>query len=235
MLRKYLSKKVSKIKGESYQIDNHISFRDLLSIVHERIFMKIRGFLSKPYFKKSQGSLFIGKRVTIKHKKSISLGSNVTIKDNCYINALSIEGVFIGNNFSLGRSSIIECTGVLSELGSSLHIGNNVGISSRLFMSVRGQISVGDNTIFGPNVSLISENHNYKNPDVLIRFQGTNRRGISIGNDCWIGANAVILDGVSIGDGAVVASGAIVTKDVLPLTVVAGVPAKIISVRKSEI
>lgn len=65
----------------------------------------------------------------------------------------------IGNNFSLGQNSIIECTGVIRELGESLVIGDNVGISANAFISVRGKVKIGDSTIFGPGVSLFSENH----------------------------------------------------------------------------
>ena len=140
-------------------------------------------------------------------------------------------GIKIGNNFSLGQNSIIECTGVIRELGESLVIGDNVGISANAFISVRGKVKIGDSTIFGPGVSLFSENHIFEDKSTPIYLQGATRKGIEIGKDCWIGANATILDGVKIGNGCIVAAGAVVNHDVPSYTIVGGVPAKTIKNR----
>lgn len=176
--------------------------------------------------------MFIGKRVSIKSKGHIKCGSGVTINDDCSINALCRGGVEIGNNFSLGKGSVIECTGVIRELGESLKIGNDVGISPSAFISVRGNVSIGDSTIFGPGVKIFSENHIFESTETPIYLQGASRKGISIGEDCWIGANAVILDGVTIGKGCVIAAGAVVNCDIPDYSVAGGVPAKIIKSRK---
>ncbi len=100
------------------------------------------------------------------------------------------------------------------------------------FYGCAGGITIGDDTIFGNFISLHSENHNYSDLDIPIRLQGVNRQGISIGKDCWIGAKATILDGVKIGNGCIVATGAVVTKGSYPdFSILGGVPAKIISKR----
>ena len=120
------------------------------------------------------------------------------------IDALSKGGIKIGKNFSIGRNSIIECTGVLRKLGESLEIGENVGIAANAFIAVRGNLKIGSNTIFGPNVSIHTENHNFGELDKPIRLQGATRKGVEIGEDCWIGSKAVILDGVKIGNHVIV-------------------------------
>lgn len=228
---KLVSKIISKIKHREYQVDESISSSDLLGILVTKSLMLVRGIFKKSGFKKSGRIAFIGKNVKIKSKKHIECGSGLTIEDNCIINALCKNGVHIGDNFSLGRNSVIECTGVIRDLGDELIIGNDVGIAANAFISVRGKVSIGSSTIFGPGVKLFSENHIFSDRDTPIFLQGATKKGISIGEDCWIGADAVILDGVTIGKGCVVAAGAVVTKDVPDYSIVGGIPAKIISNR----
>ena len=92
-------------------------------------------------------------------------------------------------------------------------------------------MEIGDDTIFGNYVSLHSENHNYQDKNIPIRLQGVTRKGIKIGRDCWIGSKATILDGSVIGDGCIVAAGAVVRGVIPPYSIVGGVPAKIIKSR----
>lgn len=228
---KLVSKIISKIKHREYTVDESISSTDLIGILISKLFMLIRGAFKKAGFKKSGKIAFIGKNVKIKSKKHIVCGTGLTIDDGCYINALCKNGVTIGNNFSLGRNSTIECTGVIRDLGDSLIIGDDVGISANAFFSVRGKVSIGSSTIFGPGVKLFSENHIFTDRDTPIYLQGADKKGITIGEDCWIGADAIILDGVTIGKGSIVASGAVVNKDVPEYSIVGGVPAKIIGNR----
>ena len=152
--------------------------------------------------------------------------------DKPKINVLLKPSPQIGNNFSIGRNSIIECTGVLRELGESFEIGENVGIAANAFIAVRGKLKIGNDTIFGPGVSIHTENHNFNEVDKPIRLQGATRKGVEIGEDCWIGSKSVILDGVKIGSHVIVAAGAVVNKDVPDYAIVGGVPAKIIKMRK---
>ena len=131
----------------------------------------------------------------------------------------------------MGRNSIIDCTGVVSELGECLKIGKNVGISPNLVMFVRGKVEIGDDVIIGPNVTIVSENHNHEMNDLPIRLQGVSRKGIKIGNNCWLGANVTVLDGVTIGDTSIIAAGSLVNKDVGSNCIFGGVPAKLIRQR----
>jgi acetyltransferase-like isoleucine patch superfamily enzyme len=165
-------------------------------------------------------------------RKKVSLGKTITIGDNVEINALSKSGVSIGDNVSILKGTIIECTGVIRELGEGLIIGNNVGIAQNCFIQVRGKVVIGDNVIFGPNVSIFSENHCFSDPEMPVSMQGVSRKGVTVEEGAWIGTRAVILDGVNIGKNSIVAAGSIVTKDVPPYTIVGGIPARIIKNRK---
>ena len=233
-MRKILNKLISKIKGEKYEIDEAISISTMFGLIWTKGMMVLRGILRKPFFNKSKGILFIGKRVKIKNKKKITFNGSATIEDGCFIEALSKGGIEIGNNFSLGRNSIIECTGVIRELGEKLIIGQNVGIAANAFIAMRGKVEIGNDTIFGPGVSIHAENHNFKDLDKPIRLQGATRKGIKIGKNCWIGSKVIILDGVNIGDNVIIGAGAVVTKDIPDYAIAAGVPAKIIKMRKEE-
>jgi acetyltransferase-like isoleucine patch superfamily enzyme len=80
-------------------------------------------------------------------------------------------------------------------------------------------------------VQVISGSHIFDNPDVPVRFQGTAYGNVSIGEDCWLGTNVVVLPGVTIGKGAVVGAGAVVTKDVPEYAIALGIPAKVVGHR----
>lgn len=98
-------------------------------------------------------------------------------------------------------------------------------------MGCAGGIEIGDDTIIGNYVSFHSENHNFQVRDIPIRLQGVNRKGIKIGQNCWIGAKATILDGTQIGNGCVIAAGAVVSGIFPDNVVIGGVPARIIKNR----
>ena len=95
-------------------------------------------------------------------------------------------------------------------------------------------MSLGINTDnhFGNYVSLHAENHIFSDVEPPVRFQGVTHQGISIGRNCWTGAKVTILDGVSVGDGCVIAAGAVVTTQFPANCIIGGVPAKIIKYRE---
>lgn len=233
MIKHAIERVVARIKGEPYALDESLTSIDCISILVTKAFDLLRGILRSPGFKRSRFPLFVGKQVTIKHARKINLGRGVTIGNSVAINALSKHGIEIGDNVSIGDGSIIECTGVIRALGDGLIIGNRVGISKNAYISVRGRVKIGDDCIFGPNVSIQSENHSFdKGVDVPIRLQGEVREGVTIENDCWVGCNAVILDGVTVGAHSVIGAGAVVTSDIPPKSVAVGVPARVIKARQ---
>ena len=110
-----------------------------------------------------------------------------------------------------------------TDCGKNIHFGKNIFVNSGCRFQDQGGIWIGDNTLIGHNAVLATLNHD---PDPKKRANLIPSR-IVIGRDVWLGANATVLPGVTIGDGAIVAAGAVVTKDVPPNTVVGGVPAKV--------
>lgn len=111
-----------------------------------------------------------------------------------------------------------------TDCGRNIFIGENVFINSGCKFQDQGGIYLGDRVLIGHNVVLATLNHDLnpaKRGDMV-------PEAIHIGNDVWLGSGCIVLPGVTIGDGAVVAAGAVVTQDVAPFTVVGGVPAKLI-------
>ena len=223
---------IQKLGRSNYRIDNKLSKKEIFIILRYRLFQILRGFILKLKIKSSSGIIFKGRNVNIFHYHKIRAGKSLILEDNVTINALSIDGIIFGNNVTIQNNTIIECTGVISELGAGLIIGNNVGIAPNCFIQVRGNVNIGSNVLFGPGVYLFSENHNYSNVDKFINEQGTSRNGVIIKDGVWVGSRSIILDGVAVGENSIVAAGSVVTKNIPPFEIWGGVPAKFIKKRK---
>lgn len=111
-----------------------------------------------------------------------------------------------------------------TDFGKNITIGKEVFINSGCHFQDQGGIEIGDGALIGHNVVLATINHDL-DPE---KNRKNHYAPIKIGSHVWIGSNATVLPGVTIGDWAVVAAGAVVTKDVPPMTVVGGVPAKVL-------
>ena len=117
-----------------------------------------------------------------------------------------------------------------TDFGKNIHLGSNVFINAGCKFQDQGGIYIGDDVLIGHNVVLATLNHD-ENPENRANLIAN---PIRIGNKVWIGYNATILPGVSVGDGAIIAAGAVVTKDVGENSIVAGVPAKFIRKVKTD-
>jgi maltose O-acetyltransferase len=129
-----------------------------------------------------------------------------------------------GTNVNVEQKAYFQ-NGFAIEIGDNSGIGVNANISNDTIL--------GNNVLMGPDVMIISSSHQYRSRNLLVREQGYETpRPVIIDDDVWIGARVVILGGVHIYTGAVIGAGAVVTKDIAPYTVVAGVPAKEINHRQ---
>lgn len=224
--------KCLKLAGKNdFHMDGRIGVGYILRICWKYGWMMVRGKLLSLGYKKIAGSVFVGRGVQLWEKRYLTLGAKTKLHDKVKIDALSTDGVIIGENCVLGRNTCIECTGSLQHLGKGVTIGNGTTFGSDCFFGAAGGISIGNDVMAGQFIRFHSENHNFKDHDKLIKDQGVTHKGIEIGNNCWIGAGAVFLDGAKIGNGCVVAANAVVTKQFPDNTVIGGVPAKVISNR----
>lgn len=118
------------------------------------------------------------------------------------------------------------------ENGRNLVIEDDVDLAMGVVLVSPGGLRIGARTLVGYRTQIFSTNHLIPGPTEKIFSAGHTKNPVNIGADVWIGAAAVILPGVTIGDGAVIAAGSIVTKDVPPLAIVGGVPARLIRYRE---
>jgi len=176
---------------------------------------------------KMDGTAAIERNVRLRFASRIRLGRGAYLDEGVYIHACP-DGVEIG-------------AGTLVMHGSVLHVYNfrglphafiRIGVDSLVgeYSVIRGQggVTIGDRVYTSPGTQIIAVNHIFNDPQRPFVEQGITAEGIVIEDDVWLGSNCVITDGVRVGKGAVVAAGAVVTKDVLPHTIVAGVPAKVL-------
>ena len=136
------------------------------------------------------------------------------------------RNIRFGGDCAVDRNVTIQCT--LNEIKIGRHVTFNFGTL------VQGKVVIGDDVMVAPNVTIVGGNHGTEVCDIPMRRQACAVKGIWIGDDVWIAAGATILDGVRIGSGAVVGAGSAVTKDVPPMAIVGGNPARVIRYRDRE-
>ena len=160
--------------------------------------------------------------------KKLTLGKNAQFKPTSRVSIFDKTGkITIGKNFSMGYNSELYTWNQAIEIGDHTSINDNC--------KIYGDVKIGVNCLFASNIYVSSGVHNIIfSPALPIKLQdklNTINKPIIIEDDCWIGFGVVIMPGIYIGKGAVIGSNAVVTKDVFPYTINAGVPAKVISKR----
>ncbi len=156
--------------------------------------------------------------------KRIFLGHRVFVGQYSYLDGQT-SFLRLGNDVHLARF----CTFRAGERGITIHDG--AGINTRAYVDGNGQVEIGPNALLSPGVQVISGNHVFARADVPIRDQGTAYGKVTIGEDCWLGTNVIVLPGVTIGRGSVVGAGAVVTRDLPDFSIALGVPAHVVGRR----
>ncbi len=139
------------------------------------------------------------------------------------LRALTAKGFikYCGKNVNIEKGAVIS---------SKLSIGDNSGIGVNC--NCGGELYIGNDVMMGPECVVISRNHKFEDTTTPIRLQGYEKEEpCYIGNDVWIGRRVMIMPGVRIGNGCVIAAGAVVTKDIPDFAIAGGVPAKVIKYR----
>lgn len=169
--------------------------------------------------------IFVGRRVTVLYADRLRLGRSVFIGDGVRINAYTAHGIDIGEGVTIREGGWIQGSSSPTLPGERLHIGARTYIGPGLILGIGGPIVIGRDCQLGAGVVLIAENHADTHADVGEPVPVT-RHGISVGDRTWIGHRAVLLDGVSLGEDCVVGAGAVVTRSFPAGTRLAGVPAR---------
>jgi putative colanic acid biosynthesis acetyltransferase WcaF len=139
-------------------------------------------------------------------------------------NYLRLQGAKIGK-------SITYYPGIRINPCRRLKLGDHVDLAWGVIITTGGNVEIGDRTLIGYRTIISSANHVIPDGKGHIFGAGHDRKKVVIKNDVWVGGNCTIVAGVTIGEGAVVGAGSLVTKDVKPYTIVGGVPAKFLRER----
>jgi acetyltransferase-like isoleucine patch superfamily enzyme len=214
--------------GKSYSPAPDLPPGLIVNIARTRLLWLLRGEI------RFRRLVFIGGNVKVRGKRHIHLGSGSTLEHGVVLDGYARGGLRIGARTRIGSFTTISCTSHLSLFGEGFSIGEDSGIGEFSYIGAAGQVTIGRNVIMGQYVSFHSQEHEFRDPATPIRQQGTTQRGITIGDDCWIGARVTFLDGSRVSEGCVVAAGAVVRGEIPAFSVIAGVPARVIGNRTSD-
>jgi len=191
-----------------------------------------RGTLLRMRLGHASGRVFCERGVRVLHARHVRAGRDLNLEEGAQIMGLSRRGIVFGDRVTVGRGAMISPTGLFGgEPGEGLVVGDNSNIGHYAVVGCSGFISIGARVLMGPHVCLIAENHEMGDAARPIKDQGVRRAPITIEDDVWLGAGAIVVAGVTVGRGSVVAAGAVVTDDVAPGSVVAGVPGRLVRSR----
>ena len=182
-----------------------------------------------PLLFKSVGKGFIiGRNVVIRHPNNIIIGNNVTIDDNCLIDAKGAgsDGFVIEDSVIINRNCMIQAKAGPIRLGRRTSIGSN-----SVLVSLDG-VELDEAVLTAASCNISAGLYHFDNKDKPIMDQGLYTKGpIRSGSGVWLGTQVSILDGVTIGEGAILGAGAVVNKDIPAYAIAFGVPAKVIRSR----
>lgn len=159
-----------------------------------------------------------------------------------YLRFAKSKNIYIGVGCKFVRPSRITFSGTASIVeraylnadGGMIIIADNVAFNVRVNLNaaVGGMIDIGANSLIGPEVKMRTADHVFSDPNSLIRKQGHAPKDIIIEDNCWLGANVIVLGGVKVGKGSVFGAGSIISKDFPSMSIAVGVPARVIKFRE---
>lgn len=192
---------------------------------------KLRNLIYRIIFARIGHSGYIQEGVEFLGTSSMEIGNGVYIfkgvridaRGHCNNKIYIEDAVALERNVTIGR---LENT--------TIHIGKETFIGPGVCIAGPGDIKIGKRCLIAAHTGIYANNHNFADPIEPIKYQGITRKGIVIGDDCWLGHAVTILDGVTIGEGSVIGAGAVVTKDIPPYSVAVGVPARVVKNRTAK-
>ncbi len=171
---------------------------------------------------------FLEKNVRFFNSVRLFLGDRVFVGEGAFFDIGREAGeIRVGDDSHISRGVTVR-----TQLGG-VKIGKKVNIGADSFIYGYGEIEIGDYSLLANQVEVLSGAHDYTDTARPIRFQGRTESKVKIGEDVWVGAQSIILGGVTIGKGAIIGAGSVVTRDVPEYGIAVGVPARVVKKRKS--
>ena len=170
-----------------------------------------------------------GRNVVVRHPANMWIGNGVLVDDDCFFDA---KGCEVGQ-FRIDDSVVISRGCHVTGKHGSVHLGPRVNVGSGCMILSVGGITVGADTMFAGNCYVGGGTYDADSPlDRPMNQRPRRARPVEIGEDCWLGAGVVVIEGVKIGRGSVIGAGSIVTRDIPPYSIAVGVPARVRRQRK---
>jgi carbonic anhydrase/acetyltransferase-like protein (isoleucine patch superfamily) len=157
-------------------------------------------------------------------RKNLRISGRIRAMKGAVVDATS-GNIFLAAGVVVCRFSVLEAA------GGTISIGSNTTIGDYCSLYGQGGLSIGENVLVASGVRIVPSSHVFEDLSIPINAQGMVGKGVSIGDDTWIGANVVVLDGVTIGQGAIIGAGSVVTRDVPEYGIAVGTPAKVVRYR----
>ncbi|WP_319588539.1 acyltransferase [uncultured Desulfobulbus sp.] len=169
---------------------------------------------------------YVGRQVTLRCPRQISLGEGVIIDDEVHLIATSRHPQAI----SIGKNSFLRSHAMVNAGPPEGHvtIGQRTSIGQNTILYGNGGLLIGNDVMIGGNCFIVASSHVYEQSDKPMNQQGFTAKGIRIGNNVWIGAGVTILDGVTIGDNVIIGANSVVNHTIKANSKVAGSPARLI-------
>jgi acetyltransferase-like isoleucine patch superfamily enzyme len=165
--------------------------------------------------------------VRIRHARNVRLGQGVYLDRGVYLHGCP-NGIEIGSDSYVMHNAELHVFNFRNLPHAFIRIGRGCFIAESVVVRGQGGVTIGDHVLVAPMAKILAVNHIHDDPNAPVIDQGISAKGIVIEDGAWIGAGAAVLDGTTVGAGAVVGANAVVTHDVPPRAVVAGVPARVI-------
>ncbi len=173
-----------------------------------------------------RGENILSLRASISRSLKLSLGEKVLVEKYARLTCRGDGVIEIGDKSYIGPYVLLE-----TQRGGFIKIGSNTRIDTFCVIYGAGGVTIGNDCLIACHTVIVAGNHNFSDITKKINTQGLTAKGITIGDDVWIGTGVSILDGVHIGSHTVIGAGSVVTKDIPDNSIAVGVPAKVIKTR----
>lgn len=187
----------------------------------------LRGYLYRFLLGGMGKRCFLEKNIRFFNSSRLYLGDRVFVGEGAFFDIGRDAGsIRVGDDSHISRGVTFRI-----QLGD-VRIGKKVNIGAGSFIYGYGEIEIGDYSLLANRVEVLSGTHNHDDTARPMRFQGRTASKVKIGEDVWVGAQSVILGGVTIGKGAIVGAGSVVSRDIPEYGIAVGVPARVVKSRK---
>ncbi len=213
---------ITKVTGRTYAIEPG----DLSYLLSKGAVPFLRGLIWSLVHLRKPSALMLGPGIQFVQVSRLTLGRGVAIGGYGYVDCAAAQGLVLADRVTLRERVWIQSRSGLNARAVGLTVGRHSYIGPNAVIGLGGLVKIGEDVQIGAGLTITAESHEAGQDGSFVSGD-VSRRGVSIGDRCWLGNNVSILDGVDIGEGSVIGAGSIVTRSIPPYSVAVGAPAKV--------